>query len=307
MKKNAKKSKIIHRLLQKCESKLRVTLSVISPTLASRYLFRRAFNSKLNLKNPQTFNEKLIWLKLNTYYDNPLVTQCADKYRVRDYVEKCGLKYILNDLIDAWDTVDEINWDKLPSKFAIKCNHGSGYNIICDSKKDLNIKETNKTIQSWLDEDYWKYYAEVNYKFINKKIICERYLDSDQGFLPVDYKIYCFHGVPKAILVMFDRDNETKGIFMDVNWGFLSTASKYKEIKEIPAKPQSLDKMLDAAVKLSKPFPFVRVDFYQYNNNPIFGEMTFTPAGGLYVSQTEIHGKSMGDYLLIKDMVKGGE
>src|SRR5699024_5967641 len=104
-------------------------LSTISPTLATKFFYKKAFGKQLDLIEPKTLNEKILWLKLNTYKNNPLVTQCADKYLVREYVREAGCKEILNELIGVWDSVDEIEWDKLPDKFALKVNHGCGYNI----------------------------------------------------------------------------------------------------------------------------------------------------------------------------------
>lgn len=282
---------------QRLDLKFRRLISTLSPTIASKIMYKRAFGKKINLDNPATLSEKLTWLKLNTYYNNPLVTMCADKYMVREYVAKCNLGEILNELIAAWDSVDEIEWESLPDKFVIKCNHGAGYNIICDNKKNFNVEEAKLKLQEWMKEDYWKMFAEVNYKYIKKKIICEKYLDTNQGFVPCDYKIYCFNGEPKAILVMMDRDKEIRSVFMSPEWKFISAASKYKSIDVLPEMPYSLNKMVEAATKLSSPFPFVRVDFYQYKDRAIFGEMTFTPAGGLFLSRTDIDGIPMDEIL----------
>jgi hypothetical protein len=277
---------------------LRKILTFISPTLNTKVTYYIAKGKRINLENPETFEEKILWLKLNMYADNALVTKCADKYQVRSYVkEDCGLGELLNELIGAWDSVDGIDWELLPNKFALKCNHGSGYNIICDDKRKLDIKNAKMKLNKWISTDQWKSYSELNYKNINKKIICEKYLETDQGFFPYDYKIYCFNGVPKAVLVMMDRGKETKGVFMSPEWDFISNISKYEQVTDLPDKPYSLDIMIKAAIKLSRPFPFVRVDFYQYHDRAIFGEMTFTPAGGLYVSQTDINGVSMGELL----------
>lgn len=278
---------------------IRTLLTTISPTLSTKILYKRSKGEKLNLKQPKTFSEKLLYLKLNTYYNNPLVTKCADKYMVREYIKEKGFNELLNELIGVYDSVDQIKWKELPQKFVLKCNHGSGYNIICTDKNKLDIDYTKKQLKKWMSEDYWKFSAEVNYKFIKKKIICEKYLDTDIGFLPIDYKIYCFNGEPKAILVMFDRDSSPKGVFMSTNWEFISNVDKYGAIDELPEKPYSLETMISAARKLSEPFPFVRVDFYQYLNQAIFGEMTFTPAGGISPSETEIDEKSMGELLNI--------
>lgn len=119
-------------------------------------MFLRIFGRRLNLKNPKDFNEKLMWLKLNTYKNNNLVTLCADKYKVREYISERGYSEILNEMIDSWDSVDDIKWEGLPNKFALKCNHGAGYNIICTDKEKLDINATIEVLKKWMKEDFWK-------------------------------------------------------------------------------------------------------------------------------------------------------
>lgn len=255
----------------------------LSPVLATRFGYRARFHKKLNLAHPKTLNEKILWLKLNTYRDNPLVTQCADKYRVREYVEKCGCGQLLNKLHYVWDTVEEIKWDVLPESFALKCNHGCGYNIICSNKKAVDEAQVKKTLKKWMREDYWRIFAEVQYKGISKKILCERYLNKD-GHLPSDYKVYCFHGKPQFVLVCEERE---KGLphfyFFDPQWQFLPITRDGQKVSAdfTLEKPRSLQTMLESAAALSAPFPFVRVDFYDVDGKAVFGEMTFTPSAGL--------------------------
>ena len=123
------------------KKKIRGLCIKVAPKLMSKRLYKQRLNKKLNLKNPQTFNEKIQWLKLYYCPNNPLVIQCADKYLAREYIKERGYGQYLNKLIGVWDSVDEIDWDRLPEKFAIKCNHGCGYNIICDDKSKLDISE----------------------------------------------------------------------------------------------------------------------------------------------------------------------
>jgi hypothetical protein len=140
----------------------------------------------------------------------------------------------------------------------------------------------------------------MQYKYIPKKILCERFLEDDngEGVIP-DYKVYCFHGQPQAILVMRDRGKETKAEFFDVNWIELEHCKKYIHPEERSAPPQCLNEMLETAKGLSAPFPFVRCDFYVANGRLVFGELTFTPAGGLDLAQTKIHGVEMTEFLQI--------
>jgi hypothetical protein len=286
-----------NKFVQKGYKYFRIFLSTINPTLNTKVTYLIANGKRINLEKPQTFSEKLVWLKLNIYFNNPLVTQCADKYLVRNYVMGCGYGELLNDLIGVWESVEDVEWSLLPEKFVLKCNHGSGYNIICTNKKNFDIEEAQRKLRSWMKQNYWKEYAEVNYKDIQKKIICEKYLDTNQGFLPYDYKFYCFNGKVQAVLVIMNRGGDTQGVFMSPEWKLISYVDKYIPSNIIPEKPSSLKTMIEASEKLSQPFPFVRVDFYDYNNRAIFGEMTFTPAGGLYISETKINGITMGDLL----------
>ncbi|EMJ5972597.1 TPA: glycosyl transferase [Proteus mirabilis] len=254
-----------------------------SPEIATRILYKRRLGKKLNLASPKTFNEKLQWLKLNRYKNNPLVTKCADKYAVREYIKEKGLEHTLNDLIGIWDNPEDITWEKLPHKFAMKCNHGAGYNIICNNKDKLNKKETQSILKKWMDEDYWIKTIELCYKNIEKKIICEKFIETEDGSFPFDYKIFCFNG--KATFIMLCTQRETKKpkyFFVDKNWKLLpygldfNDTNSFNKIK----KPNNLNILFNYAERLAEPFPFVRADFYLDNEKIIFGELTFVPAAG---------------------------
>lgn len=249
----------------------------ISPIFSSKILFRISTGKKLNLKEPKTFNEKLMWLKL--YDNNELVVRCADKYEVRSYVEELGYKDLLPKLYGSYDKVEDIEWSKFPEKFAIKCTHGCGFNIICNNKLKLNINEANKKLKKWLKTRYVFEALESQYDKMIPRIICEEYIETKDGLLPNDYKIYCFNGKPKLTLVCTERAKEVKMKFMDLDWREMDIGNSDFLSDEHPNKPQCYDEMLKIAQKLSKPFPFVRVDFYDLNGKPILGEMTFTPAG----------------------------
>lgn len=284
LKKATKSETILGRMLKRIDLSYRTLLTSISPALATRILYRRAFGKQLDLDNPITLNEKILWLKLNTYYKNQLVTICADKYKVREYITACGCEEILNELISVWDSVEEIDWNSLPEKFVIKCNHGCGYNILCDNKSNLDVENAKKKLKKWMSEDQWKFYAEINYKYIERKIICEKYIETADGSLPMDYKVYCFNGVPECVMVCAGREKgHPKYYYYDSKWNMLPYSKDALEAPEgfsIP-KPLGIDKLFDYARVLSKPFPFVRADFYLEEERVIFGELTFTPGGGL--------------------------
>lgn len=269
-------------------------LTIISPTLNTKALYLRMFGKKLDLNHPKTLNQKLLWLKLNHYMTDPLVIQCADKYRVREYIQKCGCEEILNDLIGAWDKPEDINWDLLPEQFALKWNFGAGFNLICGDKRKLNQKEVVKQFKKWRKSKCWLPHSEMQYKYIPKKIICEKYLNDGQGFLPVDYKVYCFNGEAKYVMACIGRDlGKPKFLFFDKNWDLARinrdsvAAPEGYQIE----KTEAMKKLFGYAEKISKPFPFVRADFYILEDKVYFGELTFTPAGALdnaYFPETDL-------------------
>lgn len=275
-------------------------ITQISPTLNTQLRYRQKFGVFPNLKEPKTFSEKLSWLKLNRYCQDPLVIQCADKYLVREYVVQCGHKELLNELYGVYSSMEEISWDSLPPQFVLKWNFGAGMNMICRDKSDWNIHQVTTQMMEWGKCKFWLPYAEMHYKYIPRKIICERYLEDakEKDALP-DYKVYCFHGEPLAILVMHDRGKTIKSEFFDAQWVPLKNTGKYQEVADPTPRPSCLQQMLQVSRNLSKPFPFVRCDYYVVDERLYFGEMTFTPACGLDVSQTKINGKDMAEYLQI--------
>ena len=158
----------VHQKWQKHKFDKVSQMSLTDPEKVSKIRYREVFGAELDLENPKTFNEKLMWLKLKKYANDPLVSQCSDKYAVREYVEKCGLGETLNGLIGVWDKAEDIEWEKLPNRFAIKCNHGCGYNLICQDKTKFDTKKATDQLNAWMKDDFWMEYAEVHYKTIPK-------------------------------------------------------------------------------------------------------------------------------------------
>ncbi|MGD6730441.1 MAG: ATP-grasp fold amidoligase family protein [Pleomorphochaeta sp.] len=292
---------MIKHLLSKLKNLVFIILTIISPKLNTKCIYRYYFKKKLNLKNPKSFVEKLLYLKLFNYNNNKLVIQCADKYLVRNYVKQCGYQNILNKVYSVYDKPSQINFEELPNEFVLKWNFGAGNNIFCKDKSMANQKEIIQSIRRYGQKKTWLLTSEMHYKHIPKKIICEKYLSSQSDNL-TDYKIYCFNSKALMILVMQDRysNGGIRASAFDINWNLLKDQNnKYRPIIPLPKKPKSLSCMLEIAENLSKPFPFVRVDLYEINDRPIFGELTFTPAGCLFPFQILLYGKEMGDYLII--------
>lgn len=250
----------------------------ISPQLSSKILFFIRTRNIPNLKEPKTFNEKTTFIKLFKYNKEPLVIKCADKYEVREYVKQKGLNEILNELYGVYDNYDEIDFRKVPNKFALKCTHGCAYNIICNDKRKFNVEGVRKKVNKWMREKYGYATTELHYTYIKPKIIIEKYLCDSNGKMPLDYKFYCFNGKVGCILVCSERDEKLKLSYYDKNWNRLNYEKEsWSSLNDI-SKPKKLEKMIQYAERLSEDFPFVRVDFYNDNGKIIFGELTFTPA-----------------------------
>ena len=263
--------------------------------------FKVYLGQELNLNEPTTFNEKLQWLKL--YNRKPEYTIMVDKYKVRDYIkEKIGERYLIP-LIGAYDSSAEVDFDKLPDKFVLKCNHNSGLGMyICKDKSKLTtkrIREIRKNLDRGLRQDYYLSGREWPYKDVPRKIIAEQYMESDAGGL-TDYKIHCFNGEPKFILVCKDRFAQS-GLTED----FFSTEWERLDVRRpnIPnsttetQKPEVLNEMLEIAKKLSADIPFLRVDFYVVSGRAYFSELTFFPASGLEKFEPERWDKVFGEWL----------
>lgn len=271
----------------------------VNPAKINRMEYYKKRGKYPNLKTPQTLGEKIQWLKLNYFPKHKVYTTCADKYAVRQYLTDKGMAEILNALIGVYDSSSEIDWDYLPDKFVLKGNHGSKYNLICTDKKMLNIDKAKKEVDYWFSDDYWKKAAELHYRPIKKKVICERFIEAADGAHLTDYQFFCFNGKPEVILITLDEFS----VLYSTDWKPLDYGNF--SVDYILEKPSCYDEMLDYATKLSKDFPFVRADFYNDNGKVIFSELTFTPAAGIkYKSISEEGEKIMGDMLDISSLMK---
>ena len=278
-------------------------LTIISPKLNTKVYYKKRFGKSINLDNPQTLNEKIQWLKLNKYTTDPIYTECADKYLVREYVKKQGCGDILIPLIGVYDNSSQINWNDLPKKFVLKWNFGCGLNILCNDKKAINEIKTKKLLNKWKYNKFYLQSSEMQYKNIKKKIICEEYLDDNSGHQIKDYKFYCFNGKPYCVMICVGREyGKPEFYFFTKEWKFLNilkfSLDKADQINI--EKPKEMDKMFEYAEKLCKDFPFVRVDLYDVNGKIYFGELTFTPSAGLDDDYTEEGCLLLGRQLYLK-------
>lgn len=272
---------------QEIKEKFQRVLTRISPKWNTMYVYKNRFGKKIDLVNPKTLDEKIQWLKFNTYYNNSLVRECVDKYLVRNYLKKMHCDEIAVEAYGFYDTIDEIPWDSLPNKFVLKWNFGCGQNLICFDKSKLDIEDAKKKLKSWYKEKdtFYLTHSEMQYRGIKPKLVCERLIEGEDGGLPIDYKLYCFNGHAHCVLVCVGRGADGQGAkyyFFDRNWNLLRYNKAGKDAPEgftVP-KPEGVDKLFEYADKLSAPFPFVRADFYVEKGKVIFGELTFTPCGG---------------------------
>ena len=267
--------------------------------------YKSCIGYSLDLDNPQTFNEKLQWLKL--YNRKPEYTVMVDKYQVRDYIsKKIGAQY-LSPLIGVWNYPDELDFDTLPDKFVLKCNHNSGLGMcICKDKSGLNIKKVKAGLKRGLRQDYYLTGREWPYKNVVRKIIAEKFMKSDAGGL-TDYKVHCFNGKPRLILVCKDRFAQT-GLtedFFTPQWEHLDIhRPAHMNAPHKIEKPEKLSEMLTLAEKLSENIPFLRVDFYIIENKIYFSELTFFPASGFEKFVPEQWDMILGSYLQLPALTK---
>lgn len=266
--------------------KLRFTIlnffKFIPDKLMLKILYRISMRKKLDLNNPITLNEKIQWLKLNDR--NPKYSILVDKYAARDYIANIlGGNYLVP-LIEVYDSVADIDWDKLPERFVLKCTHGSHCNIICSDRSTLDIDKAKKDLEFWMKQSWYVLGREWAYKNVKPRIIAEEYItDKAETKVLTDYKFYCFDGKVDSVLLCIDREiNDPKFYFFDKNWNLKRYNLRGRNAPNnfTIDKPEQMNEMFKIAEKLSKGFKFVRVDLYCSNGNIYFGELTLYPASG---------------------------
>lgn len=277
--------------------KLKYLLRFIPDEVYVKLYYRIHVKRKLNLKHPKTYNEKLNWLKFNDR--DPFYSIIVDKYANRKYIkEKIGEEYLVP-LLGVWNCFNDIDFDKLPNKFVLKCNHDSGGLVICTDKRKLNMKATRKKIEDSLRCQFYYIGREWQYKNIRPRIICEELL-GDGITPPADYKFSCFNGKPDNVMVCYGRETGiTKYYFFDMEWNlkrYNGWGEKAAKNFTIP-KPKNFESMIRIAEILSKPFYFARIDLYNINGKIYFGEITLCPNSGFDANITLEADKLLGQKL----------
>lgn len=241
-----------------------------------------AFGKKMNWENPQTFNEKMQWLKL--YDRRPEYTIMVDKVKAKDYVASIiGEEYIIP-TIGVWDSADDIDFENLPNRFVIKCNHNSGTGMyICKDKSKMNADMVRAGLRRGLKENYFLNNREWPYKDVPRKIIAEQFMEDYKTGELRDYKFFCFDGVVRGLFIATGRSKGDHFVcfdFFDANFNHLPVKHGHPNAKVMPEKPATFEEMKRIASILSKGIPSVRIDLYEINGKVYFGEITFTHWGG---------------------------
>lgn len=297
--------------LKKIQQKYYVYLGKHNPRLLIEKLYYNFYHRKINLENPKDIDEKVNYLKL--YGDTKLWSLCADKYEVRKYVEKLGLGHTLNEVYGVYNSPEEINIDSLPDSFVIKTTNGGGGNsvMIVSDKSSFNYKQAVKTLRKWMKIPMGYKYGEKHYNSIKPRLIVEKLLSQGNGGKSlIDYKFHCFDGKAYSIDILYDREfgKQVFTMVYDLEWNAHpeTLCTKYGvELKS--SKPKSLDDMIKYSEILSKGIPYVRVDWYEIEGKPVFGEMTFTPCGGFQTDYTRKFLEELGDQMDISTIIKNND
>lgn len=258
--------------------------------------FKYITGMELHLDNPQSFNEKIQWLKI--YDRKPLYTRLVDKAEVKKWVaDRIGEQAVIPTL-GVYDSFDDIEIESLPNSFVIKCTHDSGSTIICRDLTSFDIDNAKKMFNRCLKRNLFYSGREWAYKDVKPRIIVEKYIEGVDGNYIDDYKVFNFNGIPKMIQVDHDRfGNHVRNLYT-TEWELIDAEIQYPSAKDIIIeKPKCLDKMLEYAKVLSNGMTHVRTDFYCVGDNVFFGEMTFYHGSGTEDFRPKEFGLKVGSWL----------
>ena len=277
---------------------VRGIIKLFSPTLYVKCQYRYITHHKLNLKNPIRYTEKLQYLRLKVYPKNDLVSKCASRDGVREYLKEINEEDKLIPIYGIFDRFDDIDFSKLPDQFVMKCTHASGFNYLVKNKDELDIKKLRKMFNKFLKTDYGKKTVEPHYSKIKPRIIIEKAI-TDLSSLPDEYKIHVFNGKAKYLYLVTGRGKDIKYNNYYIDWTPFNEAqfNGWDTSEEQLKKPEQFEEMVKFAEKIASPFPFVRVDLYLINNKIYFSEMTFTPAKGTLIFDDDKADFEIGNWL----------
>ena len=284
---------------------IRGAIKKVSKPLYVKMQYKYITHHKLNLKNPTRYTEKLQYLRLFVYPKNPLVTQCAGRVGVREYLKKKGFCDKLIPIYGVYDKFEDIDFDKLPNQFVMKCSHASGFNYICKDKSQMNKEEIRAKFNKWLSTNYGKQTVEYHYAPIKPQIIIEEFLNQPNQISPIEYKIHVFNGKAKSMYIVTSRGVDIRYNNYYIDWKPFdgSQFNGWKKTEKQINIPNHWQDMVEMAEIIAKPFPFVRVDLYNIDGKIYFSEMTFTPAKGTLILDDDKCDYEMGEWLDIKEFI----
>lgn len=275
------------------------------PVFYVKQQYKYITHHKCNLKNPIRYTEKLQYLRLFVYPKDSLVSKCASRDGVRDYLKELGYEDLLIPSFGVFDKFDDIDFDALPNSFVLKCTHACAFNLIVKDKSKLDTKKARKQFNKWLKTNYGNKTLEKHYSSITPRIIVEKYIGEIDS-LPVEYKIHVFNGVARSMYVVTGRGQDIRYNNYYIDWKEFdgSQFNGWKKKEDGVPIPSNWDEMVKIAENLAKKFPFVRVDLYNINGKIYFSEMTFTPAKGTLILDDDKCDFEMGEWLDISKYLK---
>lgn len=259
------------------------------------------FHQRLNWKNPRSFNEKIQWLKV--FDKNPLYPTLVDKLAVRDYIKDAiGEDYLIPLVGGPWNSFDEIDFDRLPPRFVLKCTHDSGGVVICRDRTSFNLARAREKINKSLKRNYYWGGREWPYRKIAPRIFAEEYMGNSAGVDPTDYKYIMFGGTYRAVFVTTNRSlgKKMNMTFFDPDWNRLPFERIYPADPRELEKPARYDEMVAIAERLAKDMPLARIDLYEIDGRVYFGEITLYPGSGLETFQPLEWDYKLGEWIDLK-------
>lgn len=283
----------------------RNVIRVLSPVSYVKHQYRYITHHKLNLKNPTRYTEKLQYLRLFVYPKDPLVIKAASRDGAREFLKEKGYENILIPIYGIYDKFEDIDFDKLPDQFVMKCTHACAFNEIVRDKSKFDKASSKKKFDKWLKTNYGNKTVEKHYSHIKPRIIIEKYLGEIDS-LPTEYKIHVFNGVAKSMYVVTGRGKDIRYNNYYIDWKEFdgSQFNGWKKREEKIPVPKNWDEMVKIAEDLAKDFPFVRVDLYNIDGKIYFSELTFTPAKGTLILDDDNCDFEMGEWLDISKYLK---
>lgn len=285
------------KLIKNQSSRMRILkcLEWIPDFVMVKIQYRIKMGRRLPLKNPSRYTEKIQWYKV--YYHNPLMIECVDKYKVRDFISRIGMKEYLIPLLGTWNSSKEIEWDLLPKSFILKTTNGSETNIFVDDKEAIDKDAVGRQLDEWLTQTNLNAGREWAYNGVTPRIVCEPIISgNDQhGRGLDDYKFFCFNGHVKMMWIDYDRFQIHKRVLFDRAGNRLDVRCTYPSPEDFEYPRKAFETLLPIAETIAQGFPHSRVDLYYVNGKPYFGEITFYSGSGYEPFDSDAYDYQLGE------------